>query len=59
LIAAIQESTLDESMALATEAGRRQLAAAVPGLETLCRRFSGFGIDRDPSPVALSWLFFQ
>ena len=33
-------------MALAAEAGRRRLAAAVPSLETLCRRFSGFGIDR-------------
>jgi hypothetical protein len=31
---------------LAAEAGRRRLAAAVPSLETLCRRFSGFGIDR-------------
>jgi HEAT repeats len=33
-------------MALAAEAGRRRLAAAAPSLETLCRRFSGFGIDR-------------
>jgi hypothetical protein len=46
LIAAIPEANLGDSIALATEAGRRQLAAAVPGLETLCRRFSGFGIDR-------------
>jgi len=46
LIAAIPESNLADSMALATEAGRRRLAAAIPSLETLCRRFSGFGIDR-------------
>src|ERR1700692_4319846 len=46
LIAAIPESSLAESIALATEAGRRRLATAIPSLETLCRRFSGFGIDR-------------
>src|SRR6202050_1025794 len=42
----IPESNLADSIALATEAGRRRLAAAVPSLEMLCRRFSGFGIDR-------------
>jgi hypothetical protein len=46
LIAAIPESNLADCIALATEAGRRRLAAAIPSLETLCRRFSGFGIDR-------------
>jgi HEAT repeat protein len=46
LIAAIPESNLSDSMALATEAGRRRLAAAVPNLEALCRRFSGFGVHR-------------
>jgi hypothetical protein len=46
LIAAIPHSNLADGMALAAEAGRRRLAAAVPSLETLCRRFSGFGIDR-------------
>jgi HEAT repeat protein len=46
LIAAIPEANLADSIALTAEAGRRRLAAAVPGLETLCRRFSGFGIDR-------------
>src|SRR5712671_4135026 len=45
LIAAIPESNLADSIALATEAGRRGLAAAVPSLEALCRRFSGFGAD--------------
>ena len=44
LIAAIPDSNLADSIALAAEAGRRRLAAAVPSLETLCRRFSGFGI---------------
>jgi len=46
LIAAIPESNLADSIALAAEAGRRRLAAAVPSLETPCQRFSGFGIDR-------------
>ncbi len=46
LIAAIPDSNLLDSIALAAEAGRRRLTVAVPGLETLCRRFSGFGIDR-------------
>jgi hypothetical protein len=46
LIAAIPDSNLADSTALAAEAGRRRLVAAVPSLETLCRRFSGFGIDR-------------
>jgi hypothetical protein len=41
LIAAIPKSNLADSIALATEAGRRRLAAAVPSLEALCRRFSG------------------
>jgi hypothetical protein len=46
LIAAIGGSSFDHSMALAAEAGRRQLAAAVPALAALCRRFAGFGIHR-------------
>jgi hypothetical protein len=46
LIAAIPDSNLADSIALPAEAGRRRLAAAVPSLETLCRRFSGFGIER-------------
>jgi len=53
LIAAIPGSSLSESNALAAEAGRRQLHAAVPALETLCRRFAGFGVDhRVPEQVA-------
>jgi hypothetical protein len=46
LIATIPNSNLADSIALVAEAGRRRLPAAVPSLETLCRRFSGFGIDR-------------
>jgi len=46
LIAAIPESALDDSSALVAEAGRRHLAAAVPALTALCRRFAGFGIER-------------
>jgi HEAT repeat protein len=43
LIAAIPTSILADSSALAAEAGRRRLAAAVPALVALCRRFAGFG----------------
>lgn len=46
LIAAIPESDLADSFALASEAGRRGLTAAVAGLEALCRRFCGFGAQR-------------
>lgn len=46
LIAAIPAAGLADSAALAAEAGRRRLAAAVPALESLCRRFAGFGVDR-------------
>lgn len=46
LIAAIPESDCTDSITLAQEAGRRRLTAAVPSLEALCRRFSGFGRHR-------------
>jgi HEAT repeat protein len=52
LIAAIPESSLDDSYSLAAEAGRRRLAAAVPALATLCRRFAGFGTRRKVSEQA-------
>jgi hypothetical protein len=42
-ITAIPNSNLADSIA---EAGSRRLAAAVLSREALCRRFSGFGIDR-------------
>jgi len=46
LIAALPDAGLAGAPALAAEAGRRRLAAAVPALEVLCRRLTGFGRDR-------------
>ncbi|MCW5699778.1 MAG: HEAT repeat domain-containing protein [Rhodospirillales bacterium] len=45
LLAAIPEAGLADGPALAMEAGRRRLGAAVTVLEQLCRRFAGFGVD--------------
>jgi HEAT repeat protein len=45
VIAAIPEATLADACALAAEAGKRRLSAAVPALKTLCNRFVGYGID--------------
>jgi hypothetical protein len=44
LIAAIPVTSLKDCHALAGEAVRRHLDTAVPALEALCRRFSGFGL---------------
>jgi hypothetical protein len=46
LLAALPHSGIADSVALAAEAGRRRMTAAIPALEALCRRFSGFGADR-------------
>lgn len=46
LVAAIPQAGLATAPALAAEAGRRRLVAAVPVLEELCRRFAGFGLER-------------
>jgi hypothetical protein len=46
LIEAISAASIIDAPALAAEAGRRRLTAAVPALESLCRRFIGFGSDR-------------
>jgi HEAT repeat protein len=46
LVAAIPGAGLAEAPALAAEAGRRGLVAAVPALQQLCRRFAGFGLER-------------
>src|SRR5256885_2156090 len=46
LAPAIPGGDLGAAPALAAEAGRRRLAAAVPALEALCRRFCGFGLER-------------
>jgi HEAT repeat protein len=53
LIAAIPRAGLAEAPALAAEAGRRGLLAAVPALEQLCLRFAGFGLEQTvPEQVA-------
>lgn len=49
LVAAIPDSSLADRGVLAAEAGRRRLAAAIPALAMLCRRFAGFG-GRRPIP---------
>ncbi len=46
LLAMIPMAGLKEAPALAAEAGRRRLPAAVPALQALCRRFIGFGRER-------------
>src|SRR6202030_1269628 len=46
LVAALPHATITDSLALAAEAGRRRMTAAVPALEALCGRFAGFGDDR-------------
>jgi hypothetical protein len=45
LIAAIPTANLGDCAALAAEAARRRLSAAIPALAALCRSFAGFGID--------------
>jgi HEAT repeat protein len=47
LIAMLPRARQNEASALAREAARRGLADAVPSLEALCRRFAGFGLDRE------------
>ena len=46
LIAALPDAGLGAASSLAAEAARRRLARAVPSLEKLCRRLTGFGADR-------------
>ena len=53
LVAGIPEAGLALAPALAAEAARRGLLAAVPALEHLCNRLAGFGHDREvPEQVA-------
>src|ERR1700730_2905087 len=53
LVAAIPRASLADCQGLATEAGRRRLARAVPALEALCRRFKGFGMEHSvPEQIA-------
>jgi HEAT repeat protein len=46
LITAIPDAGVTAAPGLAAEASRRRLAGAVPPLEKLCRRLTGFGADR-------------
>ncbi len=46
LVAALARASIRDCVALAAEAGRRRLAAAIPGLDAVCRRHTGFGADR-------------
>jgi hypothetical protein len=46
LVAAILKASRRDCLALAAEAGRRRLHAAITVLEALCQRFTGFGVDR-------------
>ncbi|HET6518741.1 MAG TPA: HEAT repeat domain-containing protein [Geminicoccaceae bacterium] len=53
VIDALPWAGMAEAAALADEAGRRRLVAAVPALVRLCRRFAGFGRERAvPEQVA-------
>ncbi len=55
LVAAIPDAGIAACKALADEAGRRRLVCAVPALETLCRRFKGFGLH-NPVPEQIAAL---
>ncbi len=55
LAAAIPQAGITVAAALASEAGRRRLAAAVPALRELCRRLTGIGADR-PVPEQIAAL---
>jgi hypothetical protein len=55
LVEALPYANLMDCHALATEAGRRRLLAAVPALEVLCRRFKGFG-QQEPVPEQMAAL---
>ena len=46
LIAALPGADLATASSLAAEAARRRLTGAVPALDRLCRRLTGFGADR-------------
>ena len=46
LVAAIPQAGIADAAQLAAEAARRRLPAAVPALDQLCRRFTGFGLSQ-------------
>ncbi len=45
LISALSGGSINDTLALVAEAGRRRLTKAIPALEKLCRSFAGFGAD--------------
>lgn len=45
LIAAILDEGFSDGLAAIAEIARRKLGKAIPALETLCRRFAGFGVE--------------
>jgi hypothetical protein len=47
LIAVLPRARQIEAPGLTREAARRGLPGAIPALEALCRRFAGFGLDRE------------
>ena len=47
LVAVLPRARQVEAPGLAREAARRGLQDAIPALEALCRRFAGFGLDRE------------
>jgi hypothetical protein len=47
LIAALPQARQIDAPGLTREAVRRRLTDAIPVLEALCRRFAGFGLDRE------------
>jgi hypothetical protein len=55
LIAAIARAGLRDYRDLTDEAVKRRLPDAIPALETLCRRFTGFGLTR-PIPEQIAAL---
>ena len=46
LVDAVSRSRMADAIAAMAEAGRRRLAAAVPALAAVCRRYRGYGHDR-------------
>ena len=46
LVAALANAGIRDCAALAAEAAHRRLAAAIPVLEVMCLRLTGFGADR-------------
>lgn len=46
LIAGLANASMADSLAIIADLGRRKSLAAIPALERLCERFTGFGLNR-------------